>query len=155
MAWFYCDQVEAEILNLERTEEAKKDGADQENGSEADPYQGKYRALLKVRIAPRRRIGSPLLSGCDPRRNIQPAEVPNHLRAQRPRKSAPNTTSWTPPKPIDSFPSWFRGRLPELGEVDYYRLQATQDQVLCFQVDFLFEYRSARPLDDAAEAEYP
>ena len=46
-------------------------------------------------------------------------------------------------QPIDSIPSVVHGRLPELGEVDYYALQAARDQVLCFQVDF---FSSTAPL---------
>ena len=142
VAWFYCDQVEAEILNLERTEEAKKDGADQENGSEADPYQGKYRALLKVRIAPDAELGAHYF------RAVTPGGISNPLRFRI--TSEPNVreigtkhNELDTAQPIDSFPSVVQGRLPELGEVDYYRLQATQDQVLCFQVDF---FSSTAPL---------
>ena len=58
-------------------------------------------------------------------------------------------------QPIDSIPSVVHGRLPELGEVDYYALQATRGQVLCFQVDFFSSTRSPRPLDVPAETEHP
>ncbi|MCY3777088.1 MAG: hypothetical protein OXH11_14025, partial [Candidatus Aminicenantes bacterium] len=58
VAWFYCDQVEAEVLKLERTEEAKETGADQEQDAEAKPHEGKYRAMLKVRISPDAELGA-------------------------------------------------------------------------------------------------
>ena len=142
VAWFYCDQVEAEVLKLERTEEAKKSGADQENGSETKPYQGKYKALLKVRIAPDAELGAHYF------RAVTPGGISNPMRFRI--TSEPNVreidarhNELDTAQPIDSFPSVVQGSLPELGEVDYYRLQATQDQVLCFQVDF---FSSTAPL---------
>ncbi len=142
VAWFYCDQVEAEVLKLERTEEAEKDGADQEKGAEAGPYQGKYRALLKVRIAPDAELGAHYF------RAVTPGGISNPLRFRV--TSEPNVrevgtkhNELDTAQPIDSLPSVVQGSLPELGEVDYYRLQATQDQVLCFQVDF---FSSTAPL---------
>ena len=57
VAWFYYDQLEAEVLKLERTGEARKEGA------ETKPYQGKYRAILKVRIAPDADLGAHYFRG--------------------------------------------------------------------------------------------
>ena len=142
VAWFYCDQVEAEVLKLERTEEAEKAGAGQEEGSETKPYQGKYRALLKVRIAPDAELGAHYF------RAVTPGGISNPMRFRI--TSEPNVreidakhNELDTAQSIDSFPSVVQGSLPELGEVDFYRLQATQDQVLCFQVDF---FSSTAPL---------
>lgn len=138
VAWFYCDQVEAEVLKVERTEAAIKEG----QGAEAKPYQGKYRALLKVRIAPDAELGAHYF------RAVTPGGISNPLRFRI--TSEPNVreidaqhNELDTAQPLDGFPSVVQGSLPELGEVDYYRLQATRDQVLCFQVDF---FSSTAPL---------
>ena len=142
VAWFYYDQLEAEVLKLERTDEAENEGADQEKGAETKPYQGKYRAVLKVRIAPDADLGAHYF------RAVTPGGISNPMRFRV--TSEPNVreidarhNELDTAQPIDSIPSVVHGRLPELGEVDYYALQATRDQVLCFQVDF---FSSTAPL---------
>lgn len=142
VAWFYYDQVEAEVLKLERTEEAEKAGAGQEEGSETKPYQGKYRALLKVRISPDAELGAHYF------RAVTPGGISNPLRfrvtsERNVREVSTKHNELDTAQPIDGFPVVIQGSLPELGEVDYYALQATRDQVLCFQVDF---FSSTAPL---------
>ena len=142
VAWFYYDQLEAEVLKVERTGEAEKEGAGQEKGAGTRPYQGKYRAFLKVRIAPDADLGAHYF------RAVTPGGISNPLRFRV--TSEPNVreidakhNELDTAQPIDSIPSVVHGRLPELGEVDFYALQATRDQVLCFQVDF---FSSTAPL---------
>ena len=123
VAWFRYDQVEAEVLKLERTEEVEKAGAGQEQGAESKPYQGKYRALLKVRISPDAELGAHYF------RAVTPGGISNPLRFRV--TSEPNVlevgakhNELDTAQPIDGFPIVIQGSLPELGEVDFYALQA-------------------------------
>ena len=133
LAWFYCDQLTAELIQIEVE---ASDQADGDEAEEKDAEKQKYRGLLRVRIEDDADLGAHYF------RVVTPAGISNPLRFRV--TSETNMREVESPhdhpdtaQPIDSFPTVVHGRLPELGEMDYYSFQASSGDLLCFEIDFL------------------
>ncbi len=139
LPWFYCDQLTAEIIKVE--EEPKV--ADEPDGEEEnDPGKRKYRGLLRVQI------DRNAVLGVHHFRVVSPAGISNPLRFRV--TSETNIREVESPhdrpgqaQPVDIFPAVIQGRLPEIGDVDYYSFQASSGERLCFEIDF---FTSSAPL---------
>ena len=129
---FYCDELKAEVIEIKfEVEEDKRQGWARKDGDRFSD-----RALLEIqiesdaslgihyfRIVTSEGISNPLKFRVTSDTNIREVDTAHNqlLTAQ----------------PINSFPSVIQGQLPTLGEIDYYSFQASKDEFLCFQIDFM------------------
>ncbi len=129
LVWFYCDQLEAEIVKVEPLEAEGQTG----------PLFGLDPASSSVSV--RIRIDGEANLGVHHFRVVTPAGISNPLRFRVTSEThtleveSPHDRARTA-QPVDSFPALIQGGLPGLGEVDYYSFQASPGETFCFEIDF-------------------
>ncbi len=132
--WFECDDLEASIEKVERSELPADDGGSKKDryGKVTNENQREHRVLLRVSASPKAVLG---LHGF---RLVTPHGVSNALPLQivpeavtEETESAHQLASSAQPL---SFPVVVNGSIDEKGEVDFYSFEVSKGQELTFQI---------------------